>query len=69
MSLFSGKEFVCQYKRHRDSGLIPGLGRSPRGGNSNPLQCSCPENPMDEEPVGYSPWGHKELNMTEHAWV
>ena len=24
-----------------DSGLIPGSGRSPGGGNGNPLQCSC----------------------------
>ena len=31
----------------RDSGLILGLGRSPRGGQGNPLQCSCLENPMD----------------------
>ena len=31
----------------RDTGLIPGLGRSPGGGHSNPLQCSCLENPMD----------------------
>ena len=31
----------------RDSGLIPGLGRSPGGGNGNPLQYSCLENPMD----------------------
>ena len=31
----------------RDSGLIPGLGRSPGGGNGNPLQCSCLENSMD----------------------
>ena len=30
-----------------DEGLIPGLGRSPGGGHGNPLQCSCPENPMD----------------------
>ena len=22
--------------------------------------------PWTEEPVGYSPWGHKELDMTEH---
>ena len=28
-------------------GLIPGLGRSPGGGNSNPLQYSCLENLMD----------------------
>ena len=31
----------------RDAGLIPELGRSPGGGNSNPLQYSCQENPMD----------------------
>ena len=31
----------------RDAGRIPGLGRSPGGGYSNPLQCPCLENPMD----------------------
>ena len=31
----------------RDVGLIPGLGRSPGGGNGNLLQYSCLENPMD----------------------
>ena len=31
----------------RDVGLIPRLGRSPRGGNGNPLQYSCLENPMN----------------------
>ena len=34
----------------RDSGdvcSVPGSGRSPRGGNGNPLQYSCLENPMD----------------------
>ena len=30
-----------------DQGLIPGLGRSPGDGYSNPLQYSCLENPMD----------------------
>ena len=30
----------------RDSGSIPGLGRYPGGGNGNPLQYSCLENPM-----------------------
>ena len=30
-----------------DPGSIPGLGRSPGEGNSNPLQYSCLENPMD----------------------
>ena len=27
-----------------DAGLIPGSGRSPGGGNGNPLQCSCLDN-------------------------
>ena len=31
----------------RDPGLIPGPGRSPGGGNGNPLQYSCLKNPMD----------------------
>ena len=30
-----------------DSGLNPGLGRSPGGGHGNALQYSCLENPMD----------------------
>ena len=30
-----------------DTGPIPGLGRSPGGGNSNPLQYSCLVNPKD----------------------
>ena len=31
----------------RDPGLIPELGRSPGGGNGNPLQYSCLEKSMD----------------------
>ena len=42
----SGKESTCQA---RDTGSIPGSGRSPRGGNRNPLQNSCLGNPMDGE--------------------
>ena len=37
----------------RDSGdtsSIPGMGRSPREGNGNPLQYSCLENPWTEKP-------------------
>ena len=30
-----------------DAGSIPGSGRSPGGGNGNPLQYSCLGNPMD----------------------
>ena len=31
----------------RDTGSIPGLGRSPREGNGNPLQYSCFGNPVN----------------------
>ena len=49
----NGKEPTCQKKKKkptgdiRDLGSIPGSGRSPGGGPSNPLQCSCLEIPMD----------------------
>ena len=31
----------------KEACLTPGLGRSPGGGHSSPLQYSCLENPMD----------------------
>ena len=43
-SYLSDKESACQAE---DMGLTPGSGRSPGGGNGNPLQCSCLENPME----------------------
>ena len=45
----------------RETGSIPGLGRSPGGSHDNPLQNSCLENPHGQRNLaGYSPWGHKE---------
>ena len=49
-----------------DMGLNPGSGRSPRGGHGNPLQYSCPENPMDRG--GWQAAVHRELDMTEATW-
>ena len=40
------KEFSCN-AGDRDLDSIPGLGRFPGEGNSNPLQCSCLENTVD----------------------
>ena len=40
-----------------DTGLIPGLGRSPGGGNGNPLLCSCLENPTDRGAGGLQSLG------------
>ena len=39
-----GRESACNAG---DLGSIPGLERSPREGNGNPLQYSCLENPID----------------------
>ena len=58
-----GKESTCNVGV---LGLIPGLGRSLGGGHGDPLQYSCLENPHGQRSLaGYSPWGHKELDMTE----
>ena len=57
------KESTCNV---RDMGSIPGLGRSSGGGHGNPLQHSCLENPHGQRSLAcYSPWGHKESDMTK----
>ena len=43
----SSKESTCDAEAAGDMDLIPGLGRLPGEGNSNPLQYSCLENSMD----------------------
>ena len=64
--LLCGKESAYNTGDTRDVGSIPGLGKSPRRGNGNPLQYSCLENPMGKRNlVGYSPWGCKESDTTE----
>ena len=45
--------------------LIPGSGRPPGGGNGNPLQGSCLEDPTDRGAWRASPQGHKESDTTE----
>ena len=46
----------------RDLGSIPGSGRTPGEGNDYFL---LGESHGQRSLAGYSPWGHKELNMTE----
>ena len=48
-----------------DPGSIPGLGRCPGGGNDNPLQYSCLDNPWTEEPGGLQSMGSQRV---EHNW-
>ena len=49
----SGKESPCNAGDTGNTGLIPGLGRSPGERHGNPLQYSCSENPM-----GRAAWLH-----------
>ena len=42
-----GKEYTSNARDTGDIVSVPGLGRSPGGGNGNPLQYFCLENPMD----------------------
>ena len=50
----------------RDMGFIPGLGRSTGGGKWQPTPIFLPENFLGQRSLtGYSPWGHKESDMTE----
>ena len=49
-----------------DMGSIPGWGRSPGEGNSNPPAVFLPgESHGQRSLVGYSPWGRKESDTTE----
>ena len=58
-----GKESTCNAGH---LGWIPGLGRSPGGEHGNPLQWIGLDNPHGQRGLaGYSPWGHKESDMTE----
>ena len=64
-----------------EAGLIPGLGRSPGGGNGNPLQYSCLGNPMDRGAwlatvhgvlkswAGATKQQHRVLQFTKHPNV
>ena len=45
----AGKKSTCYAGDTRDTGSIPGSGRSPEEGHGKPLQYSCLQNPMDGE--------------------
>ena len=63
------KESACNT---RDTGSISGSGGSPGGGNGNPLQYSCLENPMDRgawwATVHGVPKSQTRLSNWTHAW-
>ena len=50
-----------------DTGLIPGSGRFPGGGNGNPLQHSYLEHSTDKGAWWATVHGFTKSDMTEHA--
>ena len=61
------KDLPANSRDARDMGSIPGLGRSPGGGAWQPTPVCLPGKSHGQRNLaGYSPWGHKELNTTEH---
>ena len=49
---------------------VRSLQRSPGGGQGNPLQYSCLENPRGQRSLaGYRPWGCKESDMTKQLSI
>ena len=63
----SDKESACTAGGAGEVGSFPGLGRFPGGGNGNPLQYSCWENPLEREAWMATVCGLAESETTEHA--
>ena len=64
----SGKESACNAGDAEDVCSVPELRRSPGGRNSNPLQYSYLENPMDTGASRATVHGvAREINTAEHA--
>ena len=54
----------------RDVGSVPGWERSPGGRAQEPSPVLLPgESHKQRSLAGYNPWGHKELDTTEHTYV
>ena len=62
------KESACNARVAEDLGLIPGLGRSPRGGHGNPFQYSCLEKPMDRGAWQATVHGDTTERLSMHAY-
>ena len=66
--LLSGQESTRNAGAAEDTGLIPGLGRSSGGGNGKqaPPVFVPGKSHGQRSLAGYSPWGHKEPDMSLH---
>ena len=65
----SGIESMGQCRRHRRCGFDPWVGKSSWSEKWQPNSVFLPGKFQGwRSPVGYSPWGCKEWNTTEHHW-
>ena len=53
------KNLLANAEAVRDAGLTCGWGRSPGGGNGDPLKYLPGESHGQRSLAGYSPWGHR----------
>ena len=53
----------------RDTGSTPGLGRSPGGGNGNPLQCFSWRIPQTEDPGGLQSIASQRVSQDWSDWA
>ena len=62
------KEPACQCRRLRRRGFSPWVGKIPWRRKSQPTPVFLSEKSHEQRSLaGYSPWGHKESDITEHA--
>ena len=66
VSLPSGKESPCQYRRHKRCQFDPSIRKIPWRRKWQPIPVFLPGKSHEQRSlVGYSPWGCKELDTTE----
>ena len=66
-SYTSGKESACQRRRHKRHKFCPWVRKSPLEEKWQPVAVFFPGKFNGQRSVvSYSPWGHKELDTTEH---
>ena len=64
----NGKESSCQFKKHRGCRFNPWVGNIYWRRKRQPAPMFLPGKFCGQRSLlGYSPWGHKESDTTEHA--
>ena len=68
MALVSGKESACQCRRHKRHDFDRWVGKIPGSRKWHPTPVFLPGKFHGQRSLaGYSPWGRKELDATEHT--